>query len=69
MTKPTIKIHDVLSGEVIEREMTKAEADSLAADQTEAQARRQAQQAKETEKAAVLAKLGLTADEVAALFS
>jgi len=69
MTKPTIKIHDLSTGEIVEREMTKAEADSLATDQAEAQARRELQAAKEAEKTAVLAKLGLTAEEVAALLS
>ena len=69
MTKPTIKIHNVETGEVIEREMTAAEIAQLEADKAEAEAIKIAEATKAAEKTAVLAKLGLTAEEVAALLS
>jgi hypothetical protein len=63
MTNPMIKIHNAETGEVIEREMTKAEADQYALDSAVATARETAEAAKAAEKAALLAKLGITADE------
>jgi hypothetical protein len=64
-----IKIHNVETGEIIEREMTKAEKDQAAIDQAELTARLEAEAQKATEKAALLAKLGITADEAALLLS
>jgi hypothetical protein len=69
MTKPTIRIHNAQTDEVIDREMTDAEFAKyeavLAADQTE-----QAEaEAKATAKAALLNKLGITAKEAALLLS
>jgi hypothetical protein len=62
MTKPTIQIGDNV------REMTDQEhADWLALNE-EVAAVKAAKEAKEQARAAVLAKLGLTADEVAVLF-
>ena len=69
MTKPIITIHNVETGEIIEREMTKIEADDLSAAQAEAEAQAQAHAQKTTEKAALLEKLGITADEAALLLS
>lgn len=65
------RIFDASTGETtdVEREMTKSEIDQMAKDTADALARSQAQSAKEAEKAAVLAKLGLTAEEVAALLA
>lgn len=68
MTQMT-KIHDLETGEVIEREMT---ADEIAQGQeTDAliQADREALLAKATEKAALLERLGLTEDEAKLLLS
>jgi hypothetical protein len=69
MTKPIIKIHDVETNEVIEREMTNQE---FAAYQAAAQsfaAREAEATAKAAEKQAVLDKLGLTAEELAIALS
>jgi hypothetical protein len=57
------------TGEVIDREMTNAEHTAWLAQQAEAQSQAEAQVAKAIAKQAVIAKLGLTADEVAALLS
>jgi hypothetical protein len=69
MTKEMITIHNAETGEVIKREMTKAEADLLATDQAEAQRRKEADASKAIEKAALLAKLGITELEAALLLS
>jgi hypothetical protein len=50
------------------RNATKDEAAAIDAQQAEAEAQAQAQAAKNEAKASALAKLGLTADEAAALF-
>lgn len=64
-----IKIHNVETGEVIEREMTKDELAQAAKDQAELDARLANAEAKATEKAALLAKLGITEDEAKLLLS
>lgn len=64
-----IKIHNVETGEIIEREMTKAEKDQAALDEAELTARLQAEADKATAKAALLERLGITADEAALLLS
>jgi hypothetical protein len=63
MPKPIITIHNVETGETVEREMTAAELKQYEADQLAAQARSEAEATKATEKAALLAKLGITEDE------
>jgi len=69
MPKPNIKIHNVDTGEVIEREMTAAEythyqaSIKTSADQDKALADQAAA------KAALLEKLGITAEEAALLLS
>lgn len=63
MSKPTIKIHDVQTGEIIEREMTQAEITQAAKDAAETQKQMEAEALKVVEKAALLAKLGITEDE------
>ena len=62
-------IIDALTGETVERDQTEAELAQAKADQAEAKARAKAETDKVTAKEAVLSKLGLTADEVAALLS
>jgi hypothetical protein len=69
MTKPIIKIHNAETGEVIEREMTKAEADQFALDSSAAIARQTNEAEKAAEKTALLAKLGITDDEAKLLLS
>jgi hypothetical protein len=62
--KPTIRIHNVETGEILDREMTDAEFAQFEKDQktqTEAEA---AKAKAEADKAAVLARLGLTEDEL-----
>ena len=62
MTTYKIQIDDLV------REATADEAAQIEARQAEAQAQAEAEQAKAEAKASALAKLGLTADEAAALF-
>jgi hypothetical protein len=69
MTNPIIKIHNAETGEIIEREMTKAEADQYELDCAAATARESAEAAKAAEKAALLAKLGITDNEAKLLLS
>ena len=67
MTKPMIRIHDVQTGEIIDREMTD---DEFAVYQAEAIAYEDliaTIEAKATEKAALLERLGITAEEAALL--
>ena len=64
MAKPMIRIHNTETNEVIDREMTNAEFAIYEADQA-AQAIAEAEaKAKETAKAAILDRIGLTADEL-----
>jgi hypothetical protein len=63
MTKLIKIIHNVETGEVIEREMTKAEAEQYELNCAEAIAKETAKAAKAAEKAALLVKLGITEDE------
>jgi hypothetical protein len=69
MTKPIIRIHDLETNEVIEREMTNAELAEAEARKAEAEAREAAEATKAAEKAALLAKLGITDDEAKLLLS
>lgn len=69
MTKPTIKIHDVSTDEVIERDMTTAEIAQYTADLAAVQSEMAAAEARQTEKSALLARLGLTEDEARLLLS
>ena len=67
MTTPQITIHNVLTGEIIVRNMDADELAQLELDKVEAKAQAKAQTAKQAARQAVLDKLGLTADEAAAL--
>jgi hypothetical protein len=69
MTKPTIRIHNIETNEVIDREMNDAEFAAFEADQA-AQAARQAEaEAKAQAKAALLAQLGITEEQAKLLLS
>ena len=69
MIKPLITIHNVETDEIIEREMTSEEFKIYEIEQ-QAEADRKVAQAKAvTDKAALLAKLGITADEAKLLLS
>ena len=63
MTNPIIKIHNIETGEVIEREMNALEFKQYEKDQAEAKTQADAYAKAESDKAALLAKLGITADE------
>jgi len=69
MTRPIIRIHNVETNEVIDREMTDAEFAAFEADQA-AQATAQAEaEAKATAKAALLTQLGITEEQAKLLLS
>lgn len=61
-------IHDAATGETIVRELTDDELAILEKSKAEAEAEAAAVAEKATARAAALAKLGLTADEITALF-
>lgn len=69
MTKPTIKIHDALTGEVQTREMNLEEFAQYEKDLLDAELRLNEQTTKATSKAALLTKLGITEDEARLLLS
>lgn len=62
MTKPNVQIDDLV------REMTDDEYAQYVQDQADAEKATAALEAQKTAKQAAIAKLGLTADEIAALF-
>ena len=61
--KPMVKIHDMSTGEIVEREMNAKEFKQYEADQEEAIAKTAAAVAKATAKAALLERLGITEEE------
>ena len=69
MTKPTIRIHNIETNEIIDREMTNAEFAQYEADQAAEAARKAEAQAKATAKAALLAQLGITEEQAKLLLS
>jgi hypothetical protein len=69
MTKAMVTIHNVETGEVIEREVNEDELAQLQIDKAAAQAAAQAAVTIATEKAALLARLGITDDEAKLLLS
>ena len=69
MAKPMVRIHNVETDEVIDREMNDAEFAQYQADKA-AQATAQAEaEAKATQKAALLAQLGITEEQAKLLLS
>ena len=69
MSKPMIREHNVTTNEVIDREMTDEEFAQYQVQQVKDVAREQVQTQAATDKAALLAKLGITADEAKLLLS
>ena len=67
MTTETITIHNVETGEIITREMNAEELAQLAADKVVGNAVKAKQEQTETNRAALLARLGITAEEAALL--
>ena len=63
MSESMIKIHNVTTNEVVERKMTAEELTQVAIDEANFQAQKETQAAKAHEKAALLAKLGITEEE------
>lgn len=66
---PIIKIHNVETGEIIEREMNAEELSQWEADKAKAEAEAQAKADAKVAKAALLDRLGITADEAKLLLS
>lgn len=69
MANPMIRIHDIESGEIIDREMTAEELAQYKKDQKANDERIAEIAARETAKSALLERLGITADEAAILLS
>jgi hypothetical protein len=63
MSKPMIRIHNTETDEIIDREMTAAEYTLYQAGQAEQAAAKAEAEAKATQKAALLERLGITEDE------
>ena len=64
MTRPMVRTHNLETNEVTNREMNDVEFAQWEADQVAETARIAAEEAKAAEKTAILARLGLTADEL-----
>jgi hypothetical protein len=64
MTRPMIRIHNTETDEIIDREMTAAEFKIYEADQAARKIRKAEAEAKAQAKAAILDRIGLTADEL-----
>jgi regulator of protease activity HflC (stomatin/prohibitin superfamily) len=69
MTKPMIRIHNSQTGEIIDREMNAEELAEAAVAKAQGDALMEAQAKAEADRAALLAKLGITADEAKLLLS
>ena len=63
MSNPLIRIHDMATNEVIDREMNANELATYKATQAEAEAKATALASKAAAREALLTKLGITADE------
>ena len=63
-TRPIIRIHNTETDEIIDREMNDAEFAQYDAEQAEQVAKQAEAEAKATAKAAILNRIGLTADEL-----
>ncbi len=64
MNRPMVRIYNVATDEVIDREMNDAEFAQYEVDQAANAARQAEAEAKAAEKAVILARLGLTEDEL-----
>ena len=69
MTRPTVRIHDLSTDTVVDREMNDAEFAQYEADQAAQAELAAAEAAKAAEKAALLERLGITADEAKLLLA
>ena len=62
-TKPMVRVHDITTGEVIDREMNDTEFAEYEINKANAIAEKAEAEAKAAERQAILDRLGLTADE------
>lgn len=69
MTRPIIRIHDLETDKVIDREMTDAEFEQYETDLTAAEIAKNELVAKENAKAQLLDRLGITEDEAKLLLA
>ena len=69
MANPMIRIHNSETNEVIDREMTAEEFDAYKLDKIAIAEATKEKEAKEAAKAALLTKLGITAEEASLLLS
>ena len=69
MTNPIIRLHNIETNEVIDREMTDAEYADYQVQKAQDSAMTEATAQAATDKAALLAKLGISADEAKLLLS
>jgi hypothetical protein len=69
MSNPIIRIHISTTDEVIDREMTDAEFAAYQGEQAKDKVKAETEAQAATDKAALLAKLGITADEAKLLLS
>lgn len=67
MSNPIIRIHDLATGEVVDRPMTAAEMKKAEAEKVAYLAGEEERQAKAAAKAALLERLGITEEEAALL--
>jgi hypothetical protein len=68
-TRPMVRIHDLATDEVIDREMNDAEFAQYEAEQAANAAKQAEAEAKATAKAALLAQLGITEEQAKLLLS
>jgi hypothetical protein len=68
-SRPMVRIHDLSTNEVIDREMNDAEFTQYEADQAAQVVAADAKAKAEADKAALLARLGLTEDELKTILS
>ena len=69
MSRPTIRIHNIKTNEVVDREMNNDEFAIYEAEKAAELARQAEVETKATNKAKLLKKLGITAEEAALLLS
>ena len=69
MTRPMVRIHNVQTNEIVDREMTDDEFAQYEIDQADRDLKAAQQAAKDEAKAAVLQRLGITAEEATLLLS
>lgn len=69
MTKPMVRIHNIETNEVIDREMTNAEFTAYKAEQEAQDVKKAEAEAKAIARAALLDRLGITAEEAKLLLN